>query len=110
MSQLPLAKTLVRLLPFEPGLDVALAIADAELASAVSSLLNSAGAKPYEVTAANASDLAPAGIIAFAPAPSPLVHPETRAAIARIVPGGTVVLAITGAASKPEVVGACTRG
>jgi len=90
-----LARIVSRLLEPKPGLEVALDIADPALAAGLESLFGSAGVTVVE-------GIAPAGVLDLPEAPSPLVPARAKALVRRVVPGGTLVVAVLGGHDNPQ--------
>jgi len=93
-----LARTIARLLELTPDLEVALDLESADLSSSLASLMNAVGA--HVVAEANVQTSA--GVIELATAPAPLVSDRTKALVSRVLPGGTVVLAIHGVTENAQ--------
>lgn len=92
---LGLARTVARLLGLAPERPVALSLDSAPLKSSLESLLGSAGAVVAEGEAA-------AGVVEVEAPPSPLVPLAARELIARVEPGGTVVVIVHRAPGNPS--------
>ncbi len=95
-----LARTVARLLELAPGREVLLAVSTPELTSALASLFDSAGALGLPP---DAPSPVPAAVVEVARPPAPLVPAAAREPIARVAPGGTVVVIVHHAAGNPAL-------
>ncbi len=93
-----LARTIARLLELSPDLEVALDLENADLSTSLASLMNASGAQVI----ADATVQTSAGVIELAKAPSPLVSERAMALVSRVLPGGTVVVAIHGVTENAQ--------
>lgn len=91
-----LARTIARFLELGPDKEVALDLQRDAVSQALTSLITSSGAH-----IADAGAITQCGVVETS-LPNPLVDERARALVARVLPGGTVVVVIPGAHTNPQ--------